>query len=199
MESVFNLNEQQENLGSKIIIGLEKISEAFKAMLWEHAKVVGLSPIQIQVLIFLAYHNEKLCNVSYLSKEFNVTKPTMSDAVKVIHEKKLISKTPSSVDSRSYSIQLTRKGKKIVDETEHFTSPLKKQLENTSSSEQKNLFESITKLIYGLNKTGVISVQRTCFGCSFYYKNGEKHYCTFLQKPLSDSEIRLDCPEYEVA
>ena len=91
-KSVFNTEFQQKSITSKIVVGLERISEVFKVLLWEHAKVIGLSPIQIQILIFIAYHKQELCNVSHLAKEFNVTKPTVSDAIKVLDRKKFIVK-----------------------------------------------------------------------------------------------------------
>ncbi len=88
MQSPFNRKSQQEDVTSKIVVGLEKISEAFRSMIWEYAKMKNLSPIQIQILIFLKNHEAALCNVSHLAKEFNLTKPTISDAIKVFTEKK---------------------------------------------------------------------------------------------------------------
>ncbi|MEO0333318.1 MAG: MarR family transcriptional regulator, partial [Bacteroidota bacterium] len=61
-KSVFNPTNQQSDVSSKIVAGLERISEAFKVLLWEKAKSLGLSPIQIQILIFIAYHKSELCN-----------------------------------------------------------------------------------------------------------------------------------------
>ena len=84
-KSIFNLNGQNSDLASKIVAGLERNSEAFRVLLWEHAKVVGLSPIQI--LLFISFHPETLCNVSHVAHEFNLTKATISEAIKVLHKK----------------------------------------------------------------------------------------------------------------
>lgn len=196
-KSIFNTNTQQENLSNKIVVGLERVSEAFKALLWDQAKVLGISPIQIQILIFIAYHKQELCNVSHLAKEFNVTKPTVSDAIKVLEKKDLITKIPSSTDSRSYSISLSTHGKKIVKKTNSFANPIKNEVEKIEDSELEVLYNSLSKLIYKLNKVGVLNVQRTCYGCVFYEKKNEKHFCNFLDKPLANKEIRIDCPEFE--
>ena len=83
-KSVFNPDFQQKDISSKLVAGLERISEVFKVLLWEKAKQVSLSPIQIQILIFIAYHKQELCNVSHLAREFNITKPTVSDAIKIL-------------------------------------------------------------------------------------------------------------------
>ena len=196
-KTIFN-TAYQDDTANKVVVGLERISEAFKVLLWEHAKVVGLSPIQIQILLFVANHKSDMCTVSYLAQEFNVTKPTISDAVKVLLKKELIQKKTVSSDSRSYAIALTQKGKKILTQVEDFALPIKKQLDQVDQDEVRQLYSTITKLIHGLNTSGVLSIQRNCHSCAFYEKSTKGHYCNFLKKPLENHEIRLDCPEYEI-
>jgi DNA-binding MarR family transcriptional regulator len=196
-KSTFNPDQQQRDISSKIVAGLERVSEVFKILLWDKAKLVGLSPIQIQILIFITFHKRNLCNVSHLAKEFNVTKPTVSDAVRILDKKGLIIKDFSSSDSRSYSISLSDFGNDIVSQTYDFSNPLKKQIDSFSESELESLFGTLSQLIYKLNRNGILSVQRTCYGCKFYQKNDDNDYCNLLQKELLSEEIRLDCPEYE--
>nr|WP_298794377.1 helix-turn-helix domain-containing protein [uncultured Allomuricauda sp.] len=195
--SVFDPEQQQADLSSKIIAGLERISQAFKVLLWEKAKLLGLSPMQIQILIFVAYHKSEFNNVSFLAQEFNVTKPTISDAIRVLVKKELVIKDYSSADNRSYSILLSGEGKKIVADTEHFANPLAEQLEFINVSEKENLFKTLSKLIYQLNQIGVLTVQRTCFACKFYQKTTNTHFCNLLEKQLKHTDIRLDCVEFE--
>jgi DNA-binding MarR family transcriptional regulator len=196
-KSIFNPKNQQKDVSSKIVAGLERVSEAFKVLLWEKAKTLGLSPIQIQILIFIAYHKSDLCNVSHLAKEFNVTKPTVSDAVRMLEQKKLIVKDFSSTDSRSYAIDLSASGKKIVSETEDFASPLRSQLKHFEQVDLEDMFQSLGKLIYQLNQSGILSVQRTCYGCKFYSHSPRKDHCNLLDMELKRTDIRLDCPEFE--
>ena len=92
-KSAFNPDQQNNDLASKTVAALERISQVYRLLLWDHAKDLGLSPIQIQLLIFVGHHKAALCNVSYLAKEFNVTKPTISDAVRVLFQKGTIEKT----------------------------------------------------------------------------------------------------------
>jgi len=196
-DSIFNPNHQEDDIQSKIIAGMERISEAFKVLLWEKAKLLGLSPIQIQILIFIQYHKLEFCNVSHLAKEFNVTKPTISDAVRVLLKKELIEKVFSSSDSRSYAIQLSDSGKDIVTQTENFAQPLKAQLDGIDQQDLESTYKTLSELIYKLNRIGVLAVQRTCYACKFYQKNDRQHYCNLLDTELLNSEIRIDCPEFE--
>ncbi len=196
-KSIFNPEQQQKDISSKIVAGLERISEVFKVLLWEKAKLVGLSPIQIQILIFIAFHKQNLCNVSHLSKEFNVTKPTVSDAIKILDKKGYIIKDYSTEDNRSYSISLSDSGNDLIAQTYDFANPLKTQVDSFSPVELESLFSTLSQLIYKLNRHGILNVQRTCYGCKFYRKNENSDYCNLLQRELMNNEIRLDCPEFE--
>jgi len=195
--NLFNPKQQEQDVSSKIVTGLQRISEVFKVLLWEQTKSVGLSPIQIQILIFIAFHKQELCNVSHLAKEFNVTKPTVSDAIRVLDKKGMVTKNFSSSDHRSYSLRLSELGEQLVRETSGFAKPLKKQIDKFDESELESLFNTISQLIYKLNRNGILTVQRTCFGCTYYKNNGKTDYCNLLQKELKTTEIRLDCPEFE--
>src|SRR3546814_17461531 len=73
--SVFDLNEQNSNLDSRIIAGLERLSHVFRTLLWQKAGEERLSPIQLRLSVFIRYHAPDMNNVSNLAREFNVTKP----------------------------------------------------------------------------------------------------------------------------
>lgn len=197
--SVFNLNEQNANLDNKIVAGLERLSQVFRILLWEKAKEHSLSPIQIQLLIFIRHHRADRTTVSYLAKEFNLTKPTISDAIKILEQKKLIAKFTDNSDTRSYTIQLTETGDKVVSETENFTNPLTEIIARSDQDDKLVLWENISGYIRLLNKLEVISVQRTCFNCRYFSSHNRKHFCNLLNLKLSSQDIRIDCGEFENA
>lgn len=194
--SIFDTNAQQNNVSAKIVVGLERISETFRTLLWEHSKTTGLSPIQIQILIFIQYHDEELCGVSYLAKEFNMAKPTISDAVKSLEKKGLIIKEVDSKDSRVQIIKLTPNGIDKANIVNNFALPIVDKVEKLNEIEQLQLLDSISKIIYKLNQAGIITVQRTCYGCKHYRKTADGHHCDLMNKLIVTSEIRVDCPEY---
>ena len=195
-KSVFNTAHQNADLSSKIVAGLERVSEAFRVLLWNHAKALGISPIQIQILIFIQYHEKKLCNVSSLAKEFNVTKATISDAIRVLNNKGLIEKIVSSSDKRAYSIFLSTEGEKMVKQTEHFAKPIKTLVDRFSETTKVEIFSFLGELILNLHQAEVISVQRTCYLCRHYKKQNGSHYCNLLELQLTADQIRIDCPEF---
>lgn len=195
--SVFNLEEQNSRLDYKIVAGLERLSQVFRVLLWEKAKLCNLSPIQIQLLIFIKHHASSKNTVSYLAQEFNVTKPTVSDAIKILEQKKLLKKIPGATDSRSYTIQLTLSGNQVVLETEDFINPLTQLVSKINETDKNLLWEHLSQLILHLNRSEIISVQRTCFNCKHHQLNSGGHFCSLLHQKLVAQDIRLDCPEFE--
>jgi len=197
--SVFNLINQNSSLDNKIVAGLERLSQVFRILLWEKAKEHGLSPIQIQLLIFIQYHSTDKCTISYLAQEFNFTKPTISDAIKVLEQKNFIKKNTDSSDTRSYTIQLTASGKKIVFETENFANPITEIITKSSEADKLILWENISNLISLLNRQEIISIQRTCFNCGHYTIKNKNAFCSLLNQKLLTKDIRIDCEEFELA
>ncbi|HRP91857.1 MAG: winged helix-turn-helix transcriptional regulator [Ignavibacteriaceae bacterium] len=197
--SDFNLIHQNKSIESKIIASLERISQAFRVLLWNESKEHSLSPIQIQVLIFLLYHSEEKCKVTYLANEFNMTKATISEAIKTLEEKKLIKKTYEVNDTRSYIIKLTQGGRAIAKQTSLFTEQLQAPIDKLHPEDKENLLLNLIGIIQHLNNSGVITIQRMCLSC-IYYKtsdNAEQHFCTLLNQELTPTELRVDCPDYQ--
>ena len=197
--TVFNLNDQNSNIDYKIVAGLERLAQVFRILLWEKAKEHHLSPVQIQLLIFIHYHPQDKSTVSYLAREFNLTKPTISDAIKVMEQKKLIRKQTDVDDTRSYFIQLTAAGEKAVKEMENYTNPITAIIAMTNEEDKLSLWNNICNLIVSLNRLDIISVQRTCFNCRHHSLKGKTHYCNLLQQDLLAKDIRIDCGEFEMA
>ncbi|AMA48533.1 MULTISPECIES: MarR family winged helix-turn-helix transcriptional regulator [Flavobacterium] len=197
--SVFNLDDQNQKIESRIVVALERISEAFRVLLWKESKENSLSPIQIQILIFICFHSEEKCKISYLAEEFNMTKATISDSVKILIAKGLLIKKVDFSDTRAFLLSLTEEGKRVASKGSFFASFMQKPFESLSKEEKTILLNSLLKLIYDLNKTNVINIQRMCFSCFYYTFEKELHYCKLMDVRLADSDIRIDCPEYKLA
>lgn len=197
-KSAFDLDYQNTSVESKIVASLERISQAFRVLLWQESKEYSLSPIQVQVLIFLLNHSEEKRKVSYLADEFNMTKATISDTIKSLEQKKLIKKEYDPGDTRSFVIHLTAKGKNIANKTALFAQQLLAPVEKLHIDDKQNLLLSLIEIIRHLNKAGIITIQRMCFTCSYYQTthSGQKHFCKLLNQELQTTELRVDCPEH---
>ena len=136
--------------------------------------------------------------MSSIAKEFNVTKATISDAVRVLSNKKYLVKDYSPTDNRRYNLLISPSGKELVGHLSGYASAFKEELSLFETQELQNIFDTISKLIFQLNQRGIIQVQRTCYNCKYY--SGDKkedHYCNLLKRNLKAQDIRLDCNEFE--
>ncbi len=199
--SDFDLKHQNENTESKIVASLERIAQAFRVLLWQESKEYSLTPIQVQVLIFLLHHTEEKRKVSYLADEFNMTKATISDTVKALAQKGLIAKEYEPHDTRSYIIHLTKKGRDIAAKTSSFSEAIRAPIGQLHSDDKESMMLSLMAIIRHLNSAGVITIQRMCMTCSYYQlsDDGQKHFCTLLNQRLQAKDLRVDCPEHKIA
>ncbi|ALR30622.1 MarR family transcriptional regulator [Chryseobacterium sp. IHB B 17019] len=199
-ESDFNLKHQNQNTESKIVASLERISQAFRVLLWQESKEHALSPIQVQVLVFLLNHSEEKRKVSYLADEFNMTKATISETVKSLEQKNLITKEYEPHDTRSYIIHLTPKGSEIADKTSYFTRQITAPIQNLNQESKENLLQNLFDIIHYLNKNGVITIQRMCTTCTYFRPSaeGKEPVCALLEKVLYSEDLRIDCPEHQM-
>lgn len=198
-KSPFDIKYQNEDVDGRIVAAMERIAQAFRVLLWNESKALSLSPIQIQILIFLNFHAEVQRKVSYLANEFNMTKATISDSIKVLEQKKFIRKEFEPHDTRSFVIHLTARGLEIAKRTAAFTGQIQEPIHKLHANDKENLLISLMGIIQHLNKTGVITIQRMCKTCT-HFSSGNKgpHFCNLLNQKLFDADLRIDCPEHEI-
>jgi DNA-binding MarR family transcriptional regulator len=167
--------------------------------LWNQSKVLGISPIQIQILIFLHFHSVEKRKVGYMAQEFNMTKATVSEAVKSLEQKGLLERLTDPADTRSQHLHLTTAGRGTAVQTAMFANPMLPSLERLSATDRAALLENLLAIVARLQQAGIISLQRMCFACRFYQLTENNHFCHFLNKKLETSELRVDCAEFEAA
>ena len=198
MSSPFDIAKQQSQTDSKLVIAFEKMAEIFRVLLWEKAKAHGLSPIQIQLLIHIAHHKETQTAPAQLAREFNLTKPTISDAIKSLLQKELVKQKTNPADARSKWLLLTQTGQHLVKDLEQYPAPLQAALGSISTAQKGTMLQQVLAVLSTLSDSGLISRSNMCFQCRFYEGNRDsEHHCTFLQKDLAPEALRIDCPEFE--
>ncbi|WP_046246470.1 MarR family winged helix-turn-helix transcriptional regulator [Hymenobacter terrenus] len=188
------------DLDLKIVASLERLTSVFRTLLWQEATQVGLSPLQLQVVVFLRFHSQGQNTVSYLAREYLVSRATVSEAVKTLEQKQLLSRLTDPADLRSHSLHLTAAGQQLADRTSRFAQQLTPPVARLPARQKQALYLSLLAVIGQLQQTGIIPVQRMCFSCRFYGQepNGG-HFCHLLKILLEGAHLRIDCPEHEAA
>jgi DNA-binding MarR family transcriptional regulator len=204
LDSVFDPSAQHGDVDSKIAAALERLGQVFRALLREKARGHNLSPIQAQFLVYLLYHDVELRRVSRLAGEFGLTQATVSDAVTSLEEKGLIGREPWPEDGRVMTLRLTPEGEMVAAELSTWADTVKEHLGFWPPEEKEAVMHFLMGLVGSLQRSGVISVARMCVTCRFFQRDahpgdGSSHHCRLLDVPLAGSDLRIDCPEHELA
>lgn len=196
--SVIEMDENIHDLGAKLTTGFVTIAGALRALLWQECLATNISPIQGQILIFCLNHPPQLCRIGYLAKEFSITKPTISDAVKTLEKKKLIDKIHDQEDLRSFNLILTEEGRKIAQQVSSFTHTLQQLIEELPDTRKNQLGQVLSLLTVNLKEKGVLSGQRSCVSCQYGIKqrNKKAYYCNLFEEKMPLTEIRLNCSSF---
>lgn len=204
MASIFDLDHQHQDLDSKIAVALERISQAFRVLLWEKNKTHNLSPIQIQFLVYLLYHAAEQSTISHLAKEFSLTPATVSDAISALEKKALVRREWWETDRRVASVLLTAEGKKAARQLSRWANVVQQSIAAYDPAEKVAVMKFLMHLIASLQQAGVITIARMCITCKYFqplaHPNAKAmHHCHLLDKPLAEFDLRIDCPEHQLA
>lgn len=182
----------------KIVDSLEKVAQAIRVLLWNQSKEHALSPLQVQILLYLLRQRPENRKVSALAAEFDMSKATISDTVKTLGQKGLIIREREEKDTRSFVIHLTERGRQIAETTSVFARQIRTPIRNMPQSDKENFLLSLMDIIRHLNRAGVITVQRMCATCAHYSppEAGRLHFCNLLNQELHATDLRIDCPEH---
>ena len=192
------MTNQKDNIDVKIALSLEKLMQVQRILLWEVAKKENLSPIQIQILIFINSHKDDLCKISILANEFDLTKATVSDAVSNLENKGLINKTRLENDKRSYVLQLSAAAKKLIKKINNWQSDLISQIGKFPTKEKEIALGFFTQLIKHLFDNKIISIARMCLTCEniIIGSSTEPHVCKLTGRNFYNDSIEIDCANY---
>jgi DNA-binding MarR family transcriptional regulator len=202
--SVFDPSAQHDDVDARIVAALERLSQVFRVRLGEEARRRNLSPIQAQFLIHLLHHDVELRRVSRLAREFDLTQATVSDAVASLETKGLVRREHWPGDRRVVTLRLTPDGEKLATTLSNWADPIGEHLERFSPGEREAVMRFLIELVGSLQRSGLITVARMCVTCRFFRRDvrpegASPHHCGLLDVPLGGSDLRVDCPEHEVA
>jgi DNA-binding MarR family transcriptional regulator len=188
----------------QLAAGLEKISLAMKSRSWRREGQAGLGPLQRQVLTLLRSKPNHSAQVSAIAKELVVRLPTASEAVATLERKRLVKRYRSDRDGRIVNVELTSRGERACAPAVGIPNPLAMAASALTSGEQVAFLTGLMKVIRTLQNQGEISVARMCVSCRFFrpYQHedaAQPHHCDYVNAPIADQALRLDCGEYESA
>ncbi|MCS7259736.1 MAG: MarR family winged helix-turn-helix transcriptional regulator [Anaerolineae bacterium] len=187
---------------ARITIALYRISQAMNYLLRERGKVCGLSPAQIQTLLFLRYARPGVRTIGGLAERLGVSYATASGVADALEHKQLLQRIPSASDQRIVTLALTEQGEResvaledVLDEVENVVAAL-------SDADQEALVRATQSIIRHLQARGYVKVYEMCWGCQFFRRNAHPddprgpHHCAYIDAPLPEQNTYLECPDF---
>lgn len=194
----------RDELPGRLVSGLSKIGLAMKSRPWRRQGRQGVGPLQVQVLSFLRTQPNRCAMVSVIAKELSVKLPTASEVIRTLELKQLVRRRRSDTDNRVVTVHLTAKGMKASQVGTGWPEALAAATQQLSVQEQANLLAILVKMIRALQLQGEIPVARMCVSCQHFGPNAHPgsaapHHCQFVDAPLADHSLRIDCSDYSEA
>ncbi len=176
---------------------IERLTRMIRA--GEHMS--DLNPAQWEALRYLSRCNKLSNSPGAVTRYLSATKGTVSQTLIALERKGLIDKTARAGDARSVELALTKQGRaklaedpwKVLDETAG----------ELGDKTTKRLLRALDDLVaLELTKRGGRRFG-TCRSCRFFREKGADskhagpHLCLLADEPLSKSDTRKICVEFE--
>jgi DNA-binding MarR family transcriptional regulator len=192
--SGFSPSQQFNSLDARLLLSLQRLSDMLKAMQWKQAGILGITPLQLQILLFTGHHPAAVNKVAYIATELQLSRPTVSDAAAALVTKGLLLMEEDLKDRRSHSFLLTAAGQQMLEQAAGYTAQLDDLLQGRPLQEKRHLYQSVYAIITGLSAKEKGGMQRMCYSCAHYEGNRKrKHRCQLLDKQLPGEELQVDC------
>jgi DNA-binding MarR family transcriptional regulator len=148
-------------LEEKIFSAMERIHTASRSALQKSVHGHGVSSLQAQIMHHIASRDS--ASVSQLAEHLKVSKPTISDAVAVLLDKKLVKKVIGAGDARSYHLALTAKGRTEATTIAGYAAPFLETLGELTDEQKQALWKALLQLLKTMQAQGLIPLQRMPF------------------------------------
>lgn len=176
---------------------LERLSSLLRSesrnLLSEH----GLQPVQFEALQFLSIANRYSDTPMAVTEFLGQTKGTVSQTLKVLEKKGLLTKIADVKDKRVTHLQVTRDGKNLIEQI--LPSPIMRGACDLLDEDEVSVINSsLNTLLYKLQQANSFKSFGQCASCRHNIKKGSGDYlCGLTQEPLTTTDIKLICREHE--
>ena len=107
---------------------------------------------------------------------------------------------PDERHPRARLLRLTAGGRRLAVKARAWPEFLTQAVGALTLDEQATLLTALMKMIRTLQQEGQIPVQRMCITCTHFRphvrEGATPHHCAFVDAPVAESNLRLDCTEH---
>lgn len=177
---------------NNLINYIERISIIVNTEEKKFLNPLGLQTIHLEVLNYLSISNKYSNTPVAVSNYLGNTKGTTSQTINLLESKGYLKKVKNAKDKRSIKLELTRRGKSLVD---LFNSKMNKiSVDNKDIKVAEAVLKNILKSIQNANSNKSFGICKTC---RFFIHESEGFKCGLTKEVLYTDEIDKICFEHE--
>ena len=158
----------------------------------------GLKPAQWETLRYLNRANRFSRTPGALTFYLNVTKGTVSQTIKTLANRNLVSKKPAASDKRMVRLELTDAGRKMLDHDP--LSRIEFAVAQLPEKTVRSLAAGMTALIEARNDIDQQHAFGICGYCRHFKRITQRGYpfhCQLLDESLTSRDAEMICVKYQ--
>lgn len=156
----------------------------------------SLQPVQLEALRYLAGCNKFSDTPMAVTEYLGQTKGTVSQTLKALEAKGLLTKQQNPNDKRSAHLKITPQGRALI--AESIPTPAFLAVSDAmNNAERDALGTQLHKLLSGLLQANRMRTFGLCSSCKHHRKTAAGYHCNLVNQPLAQSEVNLICREHE--
>lgn len=186
----------RSELDRKFIAAIERLGRALRVARQGVATEFRVSLLQLQIIEHLDALGPR--RPGLLATELDVTQPTISDAISVLHAKGIVERTADPADGRATRATLTKSGSKLAAQARAALALRLNDDRVDSDEDQAIALKVVLNEIRGMQLAGVISINRSCLSCTHYQppRETDSGRCLLLRTELTNAGLRVDCADH---
>ncbi|MDH5764059.1 MAG: MarR family winged helix-turn-helix transcriptional regulator [Nitrospinota bacterium] len=175
---------------------LERLGNLIRSQGRRTSAGLDLQPVHLNALYYLSICNRYSDTLLAVSEYLGQTRGTTSQTIKLLEQRRLLTKKPDPVDGRVTHLKLTASGRKIV--LQSWPSPVLKAAESLFPVDQQDaLRDQLKQLLHTCQKVNDQKTFAICHSCRHNEKQAGGYFCRLTQEPLSPEDVTLICREHE--
>ncbi len=176
--------------------------ERLAGLLRHNARRLGLNyalqPVHLEVMHYLAICNRYSDTPRAVSEYLGLTKGTVSQSLKVLEHKGLITRIADERDKRVVHLGLSTMGKRFF--ADYVPAPvLNAACSHLPKQTQALIAESMKNLLLACQRANEMKSFGPCHTCMHNRRIKGEYFCGLTQEALSRDDIKLICREHTYA
>ncbi len=174
---------------------IERISSLLRSEERKRYAALGLQPVHVQVLEYLAECNRFSNTPIAVTEYLGLTKGTVSQTLQVLVRKGYIEKQPDKDDGRVVRLMLLEKGQQLLD-TIHPNDVLKDAEQAISKTKFSSINEALAATLRELQKANDSNSFGLCRTCQYFTEQDSHYVCGLTQESLTQGDAEKICREH---